>query len=87
MKPFALTNWTKAMLYINGRKPSVPFMRRILIEHILFYTRRDTKLSETDIYVEIEKVWKMPEDKLTTKFNKAWKAGQSLTTETKWIEY
>ena len=79
MKSLAFTNFTKAMLYISGRKPSVPFMRRLLIEHVLFYTRKDTKLSETDIYVEIEKIWKMPEDKLIRKFNRAHKAGQSLT--------
>jgi hypothetical protein len=79
MKPFALTNFTKAMLYFSGREPSIIFIRRILIEHILFYTRHDAKLSETNIYVEIEKIWKMPEDKLIRKFNRARNAGQSLT--------
>lgn len=78
MKPFKITNFTKCMLYLQSRKVTTQQMRRILIEHVLLFTRNIKTMSETAIYVEIEKIWKMPEDKLIRKFRRAMKG--SLTT-------
>jgi hypothetical protein len=73
MKPFAITDFMKAMLYIKGRKPTIAQQRQLLIEHIILYTRKDWTLTETNIYDEIKKVWDMPEDKLERKFERAMK--------------
>lgn len=73
MKPFKLSDFTKAMLAVKGRKPTEASMREILATHVIYLLRFDKTKSESEIYSEIKKVLELPIDKLERKFNKAMK--------------